>query len=320
MDVADAIGAAVAEEDVAAFLRRRADLVDRPVTIPGRNDELIIPSDRALDIIRTYLPAVQAAGRIYRRIREARNEDSFIPEISMDETDRPQGPAELLLILAAVADEGIPIQTIAPRFPGRFNKGVEYVGDPELFGREFESDIQVVRYAAGAFGFPENLKLSVHSGSDKFAVYPEINRLIRSYGVGVHLKTAGTNWCEEIVGLAEAGGDGLDLAKTVYREAHKKREALCGPYAEVIDIQDSRLPDPRDVATWDSERFVRSLRHEPDELYNADFRQLIHVGYKVAAGMGPVFLDALAVHRSSVARNVTHNLYERHLKPIFGGL
>ena len=235
----------------------------------------------------------------------------------MDETDIPQGPAELLLILAAVADEGIPIQTIAPRFSGRFNKGVEYIGDPAAFGAEFEADILVLRYAVEAFGLPENLKLSIHSGSDKFAIYPEIGRLIRKHDAGVHVKTAGTTWLEEVIGLAEAGGSGLDLAKNVYEEAYGKREELCAPYAEVIDIEDSRLPLPGEVNGWDAEHFVRTMRHVPDELYNPDFRQLIHVGYKVAAKMGDRYFDALEEYREAVSRNVTENLYERHLKPLF---
>ncbi|MCK5735131.1 MAG: hypothetical protein KAH21_01585, partial [Spirochaetaceae bacterium] len=69
---------------------------------------------------------------------------------------------------------------------------------------------------------------------------------------------------------------------------------------------------------WSSEEYVRTLRHDSaDEFYNIDLRQLIHVGYKVAAKMGAGYLDALAEHRESVARNVTYNLYERHMKPLF---
>ncbi len=318
IDVADSIGGEVYEADVTSFLKRHDDIVGHGVRIPGMGELLLIDREKALKIVSTYLPAVKEAGRIYRRILDSRGEGNFISEVSMDETDTPQGPAELLLIMAAVADEGIPIQTIAPRFSGRFNKGVEYVGDPKLFAPEFEDDILVTRYASVAFGLPENLKLSVHSGSDKFAIYPEINRLIRKYDVGVHVKTAGTNWVEEIIGLAEADGSGLDLAKHIYAEAFTQKEALCEPYAEVIDIDYRRLPSAQEVNSWDSQRFVRTLRHDKsDELYSADFRQLVHVGYKVAAKMGSRYIEALAENRKSVARNVTYNLYERHLKPLF---
>ena len=318
LDVADGIGGSVDEADIAAFLKKHADLVGRPLEIEGLEEALIIDKERAQAIAGNYLPAVRDAGKIYRHILNAKGEGNFIAEVSMDETDTPQGPSELLLILAAIADQGIPTQTIAPRFSGRFNKGVEYVGDPKIFAPEFEADLLVLRHAVGAFGLPENLKLSVHSGSDKFAIYPEIGRLLKKHGAGLHLKTAGTTWLEEIIGLAEAGSAGLELAKTVYSEAYLQKEALCAPYAEVINIDYTKLPEPMAVTEWTSEEYVRALRHDAsDELYNIDLRQLIHVGYKVAAKMGDKYLEALAEHRDSVARNVTFNLYERHMKPLF---
>ena len=318
LDVADAIGGEVDEERLAAFLEDHDDIIGTPVQIEGMASSLMIDETRGEQIARKYLPAVAAAGAIYRKVAAARAEGSFIAEVSMDETDVPQGPEELLIILAAIADEGIPAQTIAPRFSGRFNKGVNYVGDVEKFAAEFEADLLVVRFAVVKFGLPENLKLSVHSGSDKFAIYPVISRLIRKYDAGIHVKTAGTTWLEEIIGLAEAGGDGLELAKEVYRSAFDQREALCAPYAEIIDISEEKLPSPAEVDGWSPEDYVRALRHEAsDEKYNPDFRQLVHVGYKVAAHMGDRYLDALERHRATVAANVTDNLYRRHLKPLF---
>src|SRR6516225_625247 len=147
----------------------------------------------------------------------------------MDETDSPQTPPELLVILAALADERIPIQTIAPKFTGRFNKGVDYVGDLAQFEKEFRQDLAVIAFAVRKYGLPANLKLSVHSGSDKFSIYAPIRRAITRFEAGMHLKTAGTTWLEEVIGLAEAGGEGLDLAKTIYGKALEKREALCAP-------------------------------------------------------------------------------------------
>jgi hypothetical protein len=87
-----------------------------------------------------YLGAVEQAFRIYDKIVAAKGPCAFVTEISMDETDAPQTPAELLVILAAIADMQIPIQTIAPKFTGRFNKGVDYVGDLAQFSREFSDD------------------------------------------------------------------------------------------------------------------------------------------------------------------------------------
>ena len=86
----------------------------------------------------------------------------------------------------------------------------------------------------------------------------------------------------------------------------------------MIDIDENSLPAPAAVNTWDSRTFTRSLRHEAsDELYNPSFRQLIHVGYKIAAEMGPKFFDVLDEHREAAAENVTANLYERHMKRLF---
>src|ERR1700709_397526 len=154
----------------------------------------------------------------------------------MDETDSPQTPPELLVILAALADEKLPIQTIAPKFTGRFNKGVDYVGDVVQFEKEFSDDLAVIAFAIDQYGLPKNLKLSVHSGSDKFSIYAPIRRSLAKFGAGLHLKTAGTTWLEEVIGLAEADGDGLAIAKEIYAKAVEKRDALCAPYAAVIDI------------------------------------------------------------------------------------
>ncbi len=118
-----------------------------------------------------------------------------------------QTPPELLIILAALADEKIRLQTIAPKFTGRFNKGVDYVGDLGQFEREFNDDLAVIAHAVTAYGLPKNLKLSVHSGSDKFSLYPIIRKALQRTGAGVHVKTAGTTWLEELIGLCEAGGE-----------------------------------------------------------------------------------------------------------------
>jgi hypothetical protein len=252
---------------------------------------------------------------------ESKGVGRFVPEISMDETDFPQTPVELLIILAMVADEKIPIQTIAPKFTGRFNKGVDYVGDVAQFTKEFNEDLAAIAFAIKTYGLPANLKLSVHSGSDKFSIYKAIHDAVTSFGAGVHLKTAGTTWLEEIIGLAEAGGSGLEIAKEVYAEAYAHEAELCAPYATVINIDPAALPLPEVVNGWTSEQFTGALRHDQSNpAYNQSFRQLLHVGFKVAAKMGPRYLEALEANEEVVAKNVTTNLFERHIKPVFLGL
>lgn len=319
LDVADSIGQPAEPEAVQAFVDRHSELAGR-LEIPGIAQPFTTTRDDIEKIAAKYLNAVQEAGQLYRHIEAAKGEGKFITEVSMDETDSPQTPPELLVILAAIADEKIPAQTIAPKFTGRFNKGVDYVGDVAQFEKEFNEDLAVIAHAVNTYDLPGNLKLSIHSGSDKFSIYAPIRRALRQTGAGVHVKTAGTNWLEEVIGLAESGGAGLEMAKEIYGDALDHIDALCAPYATVIDIDRDRLPTREEVNSWTSDQFVSALRHDQScAQYNPSLRQLIHVGYKVAAKMGDRYLDMLAACEPSVARNVTENLYERHLKPLFIG-
>ncbi len=319
IDVADSIGKPASDADVSSFVGRHSELLD-PVSIPGIDAPLSIGRDEFERVARKYLLAARQAGEIYRYIASKKGFGNFVPEVSMDETDSPQTPHELLIILAAIADEKIPIQTIAPKFTGRFNKGVDYVGDLIQFEREFNDDLAVIRFAIGHYGLPTNLKLSVHSGSDKFGLYPIIRKALRSTGTGIHLKTAGTTWLEEIIGLAEAGGDGLQLANEIYAYAYEHIDEFCAPYASVIDIDRSRLPDPSTVATWDGKYFASTIRHIPsDPRFNANVRQLLHVSFKVAAKSGSRYTDLLKANATIVGEQVTTNLFDRHLKPLFLG-
>jgi hypothetical protein len=288
------------------------------VRVPGIAEPLHATRRSVGATAEKYLAAVQEAGRIYRHIAAEKRGASFVTEISMDETDAPQTPPELLVILAAVAEERIPIQTIAPKFTGRFNKGVDYVGDTAQFEKEFADDLAVIAYATRQYSLPRSLKLSVHSGSDKFSIYGPMRRALARFNAGVHVKTAGTTWLEELIGLAEAGGDGLAIAKEVYAEAYAHRDALCEPYAAVIDIRAERLPAPEAVNGWTPEQYTSALRHDQsNRAFNADFRQLLHVGYKVAAHMGQRYLDMLERCEASISRNVTGNILDRHILPLF---
>jgi hypothetical protein len=320
IDVADAIGKPAAADAIKALADRHPELSGR-LEIPGIDEPFRTTRADVERIAGKYLSAAQEAGAIYRHIAAAKGEGRFITEVSMDETDSPQTPPELLVILAAIADEKIPIQTIAPKFTGRFNKGVDYVGELPQFEKEFRQDLAVIAFAVGKYGLPANLKLSVHSGSDKFSIYAPMRRALAKSGAGVHLKTAGTTWLEEVIGLAEAGGAGLDLAKDIYAKALDKRDALCAPYAAVIDIDVRRLPPAQEVRGWSSEQFTSALRHDPScPAFNPHLRQLIHVGYKIAAQLGDRYLKMLDSCEATIARNVTDNLYGRHLEPLFLGM
>lgn len=317
LDVASFIGKESSEEAVEAFVASCGKYLGQ-CQIPGMADPLSVTEALLQRIAGKFLAATQHASEIYAYLKKEKGEGHFITEVSMDEVESPQTPVELLFMLKMLADKGVPVQTIAPKFTGRFNKGVDYVGDLDQFAREFEEDVLVIDFAVKEFGLPEELKLSIHSGSDKFSIYPLMADVILRYDKGLHLKTAGTTWLEEVIGLAVAGGDGLDLARKIYKESYNRQEELCAPYADVIDIDGSKLPSVDEVNGWTSEKFANTLRHIPGHPdYNANFRQLIHVAYKVAAEMGSEYTDLLVKYADVIGACVEENIYERHIRRLF---
>ncbi len=319
IDVADSIGGQISSGDVQDFSRRHPELTGT-LELPGLSQPFTTTRDDVARVAAKYLPAVKEAARIYRYIAEKKGASRLIAEVSMDETDAPQTPPELLVILAAMADEQVPLQTIAPKFTGRFNKGVDYVGDPDQFEKEFNDDLAVIAHAIHQYGLPASLKLSVHSGSDKFSLYPIIRRALARTGAGLHLKTAGTTWLEELIGLAESGGDGLTLAQDIYSYALEHVEELCTPYASVISIDRRNLPTTEEVNSWTGADLASAMRHIPGHpKFNADLRQLLHVSFKVAAKAGTRYTDLLKANEEIVAKQVTENIYDRHMRPLFIG-
>ncbi|MFW5781515.1 MAG: tagaturonate epimerase family protein, partial [Bacteroidota bacterium] len=316
IDVADYIGKIPPEEkkhDFMAFATKYTG----DLQIPGIG-RFHTDKNQLSSITDNYLNAVLEAAKIYRHIEEKKGKGTFIPEVSMDEVANPQTPVDLFYILLMLSMENVPVQTIAPKFSGRFNKGVDYSGDIIQFEKEFEEDLLVINYAIERFQLPENLKLSVHSGSDKFSIYPVIGKLIRKYDRGIHVKTAGTTWLEEVIGLALSGGEALELAKNIYKKAYARFDELCIPYATVIDINKANLPSVKEIDDWNGEKFANTLRHDLNHPeYNADFRQLIHVGYKIAAEYANIYIHAVNANKEIVEIQVMENIYDRHLKSLF---
>ena len=319
LDVAVFIGKKAAPTDIDSFVAANQHYTGI-LQIPGIAGPFEVSPAQLTAIAGKFLFAVQEAGKIYRHIEQAKGADNFVVEVSMDEVNDAQSPVEMFFILSAIAAEKIPVQTIAPKFTGRFNKGVDYVGDADQFAKEFEEDLLVIDYAISQFGLPENLKLSIHSGSDKFSIYPAIGQLLQKYDKGVHIKTAGTTWLEEVTGLAMSGDEeAIDLAKAIYSGAFGRFDELCAPYSTVIEIDKSKLPTPKEIERWTGEKLAHTLRHVPGHPdYNPHFRQLIHVGYKVAAEYGTEFTGALKTHREIVGQQVCENIYNRHIMRLFG--
>jgi hypothetical protein len=318
IDVASYIGKkaedTMIKEFLSGVLKYGGDL-----KIPGIIKSFSISKEQITHIAEKYLFAAIKAREIYRKIEKIKGRGNFITEVSMDEVPEPQTPVELFFILRMLATEYIPVQTIAPKFSGRFNKGVDYVGDPQDFALEFESDLKVIDFAVKEFGLPENLKMSIHSGSDKFAIYPHIGSIIRKYDKGIHLKTAGTTWLEEVIGLAASGGEALAFVREIYFESLGQIEELCAPYADVIDIRIQHLPSKALVAGWTSFKFASAIRHiTNNQDYNPDMRQLLHVAYKLAAHRMDDYFRLLEKYEDQVSSSVYENIYSRHICRLFG--
>ena len=317
IDVADYIGKKPDEKDLEQFVQANQHLTGER-HIPGIQAPMLITQEQIRQIGEKYLYATQQAGKIYHYICEQKGENNFVAEVSMDETDQPQSPVELLFILAALAGESVALQTLAPKFTGRFNKGVDYQGNIQEFETEFEQDVLVLKYAIKTFKLPDNLKLSIHTGSDKFALYPVMGRIIKEHEAGIHVKTAGTTWLEEIIGLCKAGKEGFDMAREIYTEAYRRLDELTAAYSAVIDIDPDRLPSPDEVSEWKADDFIHALRHIPDHpQYNPHLRQLMHVAYKIAAEKKEAFLPLLKKYRDTIAPEVTENIWSRHLRRLF---
>ena len=170
LDVADFVGETANTEDVDAFVVANQKYTGS-LQIPGIASAFEVTEADLRQVAGKFLVAIKGAKDIYNHIVAAKGAENFITEVSVDETDLPQTPIDLFLILSMIAAEGIPAQTIAPKFTGRFNKGVDYVGDLVQFEKEFDQGLYVIKFAIKEFGLPETLKLSVHSGSDKFSIF-----------------------------------------------------------------------------------------------------------------------------------------------------
>ncbi len=135
-----------------------------------------------------YSRAIIRVKNLARHIEERFGGDPFDLEVSVDETDTPTSPAEHWFIAAELQRLGVRVEGLAPRFIGDFEKGVDYIGDLQRFEGDFAAHARIAR-EMGPY------KLSIHTGSDKFRIYPIIHR---HAGELVHLKTAGTSWLEAL--------------------------------------------------------------------------------------------------------------------------
>jgi tagaturonate epimerase len=209
-----------------------------------------LDEESVLRAMAKYGPSLSHAMAMYRRLME-KDVDCEV-EFAVDETDYPTTPAEHVVVVRELKRLGMDFVSFAPRWVGRFEKGVEYIGNLDELQRDFEVHAEVAR-ALGPY------KLSLHSGSDKFATYPLFAEATK--GVA-HLKTAGTSWAEALRVIAN---NDPDLMREVLRLALDSFEANRKSYH--LSCDPSRIPtDPTD--------------QEVAQLMDViDSRQVLHVGY-----------------------------------------
>jgi hypothetical protein len=269
------------ESDLATFTRRyvgqRIDLEHEAVEL----DE-----ESVLRAMAKYGPSLSHAMAMYRRLEE-KGIDCEV-EFAVDETDYPTKPAEHVVVVSELKRLGMDFISFAPRFVGRFEKGVEYIGDLDELRRDFEVH-------AGLARAPGPYKLSLHSGSDKYSTYPLIAEATQ--GV-VHLKTAGTSWAEALRVIAQNDPDlmrqMLTLALDSFEANRKSYHLSCDPAKIPTDPTDDEVARLMDVV---------------------DSRQVLHVGYgAILDEFGPRMYQVWNDNEEELYGIVADH-FVKHLKP-----
>ena len=247
-----------------------AGYADQNYVLDGAKVEISAADARRCAVM--YNKALDFAVEVNKHLRQRRGEE-FDLEISIDETTTPTLPSHHLYIARELMLRGVKVSSVAPRFVGEFQKAVDYIGDVAEFERQFKVHARIAR----AFG---NYKISVHSGSDKFAVYPTVGKETQGF---LHLKTAGTSWLVAVEVIAEHDPE-------LYRDMHRYAEAhfteMLKLYHITADL--SRIPA---LDTLKDAELPELIHSHPDA------RQLLHITY------GPILTGELrerffsAMHR-----------------------
>ncbi|MDD5727109.1 MAG: tagaturonate epimerase family protein [Victivallales bacterium] len=236
-----------------------------------------------------YLKALDFAQEVHAHLQAERG-DQFDLEISIDETTSPTLPSHHLFIVMELRKRGVEFTSLAPRFIGEFQKAVDYIGDPEEFARQFRVHADIAKTHG-------DYKISIHSGSDKFMVYPVIGAMT---GMRLHLKTAGTSWLEAVRVIAE---NDPALYRLMHKCALANFKAMLKLYHITADI--GKIPDIDRISDGDL----------PELMDMSEARQLLHITY------GPILNDKIirplffaAMHRFEA--EYTEKLkkhFEKHL-------
>ncbi len=218
-----------------------------------KNTELHFEGGSLGNIVVTYLPAIRYAIECYQHLKD-HTKTGFDFEVSVDETSFPTTPLAHIFIAEELHRNGVDFQNLALRFVGDFQKGIDYIGDVDDFERELNLHAAIASSLGG-------YKLSLHSGSDKFSIYPILAEKTRGL---FHVKTSGTSWLEAARVIAQKDPH---LYRRFHQFALESFEKDKSSYHVTTDI--SRIPDLRTM----SDEKIETLLDEEDS------RQLLHLTY-----------------------------------------
>jgi len=252
-----------------------------------------LSEEKLLPIVLAYLPAIEKVERFHALLRESLG-SSFSLEISLDEGEKVTSPEVHFFIAEELHRRGIDFQSLAPRFPGSFEKGIDYIGSTEEFARALRSHVTIQKNLGG-------YRLSLHSGSDKFSIYPIFFQETEGF---FHLKTSGTSWLVALETIAEVKPE---LFFRVYRVAYETFEENLKAYR--ISVRKEELPvTPENVMEAD----LQQLFAHPG------VRQFLHIAYgSVLDALGEELREALAQAEVRHYEKVEENL-RKHLLVLFG--
>lgn len=272
LDLSEVMNAAAGDWDCAAidaaFAAMPADL-QKSILDEYADKKFVLADDVAVELDKLtakrcavmYTAALDFAAKVHQHLKAARG-DEFDLEISIDETSSPTLPSHHLFIVRELHKRNVEFSSLAPRFIGEFQKAIDYIGDLDEFDRQFRVHAMI----AQNYG---NYKISVHSGSDKFAVYPTVGRETRHY---LHLKTAGTSWLVAVTVLAKHD-------PALYRDMHKCALENFNDMLKLYHITADINKIPALDTLSDAE--LPALMDMPEA------RQLLHITY------GPILTGAL---------------------------
>jgi len=273
---------------------RATGLLGRSIDVEGRTLHFDEPA--LLKAVAKYGRAVGHVAMMSRHLARSAGGRPCELEVSVDETEQPTSAVEHVYIANELRRMGVEWVSLAPRFIGRFEKGVDYIGDVAAF----EADLAVHAAIARQFG---PYKLSLHSGSDKFSIYPAAMRQTRGL---VHLKTAGTSYLEALRTIAAIQPD---FFREIYVFARERYETDRASYHVSAQLERAPLP--------------AAVTDPPGLLNQFDAREILHVTFgsvltAQAPGGGLKFhgrlRELLQAHADQYAGNLEAH-FLRHLKP-----